>query len=336
MDWLIIVKAILGLGGLGLLLGIVLAIAHTKLAIKPNPQEEAIRSILPGANCGACGFPGCDIFAEKVAKGEVDPNFCLFGGPEVAREIGRILGKDVTLKESMVAALICRGGKNECKERYVYDGGSDCRQAYVLFGGNKSCVFGCVGLGHCASVCPFGAIRMNENHLPVIDEKKCTGCGICVKECPKNTLMLIPRRKLVYLACVSHDKGKDVKNVCSVGCIACNICVKFCPYKALEMKDNLPVMDFDKCTDCGICYAKCPTHSFIDRAKARPYAIITPACNGCGECVKVCQFKAIEGEAGMRHRVITDKCIGCGECHKICPEKAITMAGALGHQVKTA
>jgi Na+-translocating ferredoxin:NAD+ oxidoreductase RNF subunit RnfB len=336
MDWAIVLKSILALGGLALILGAILAIAYAKLAVKPNPQEEAIRAILPGANCGACGFAGCDIYAEKVAKGEVDPNFCLYGGPEVARQIGKILGKDVTLKESMVAALICPGGKNECKERYIYDGGSDCRQAYVLFGGNKSCVFGCVGLGHCASVCPFGAIRMDGNRLPKIDEKKCTGCGICVKECPKNTLMLIPRRKLVYLACVSHDKGRDVKNVCSIGCIACNICIKVCPYDALRMENNLPVMDFTKCTDCGICYAKCPTHSFIDRARARPYAIITPTCNGCGECVKVCQFKAIEGEAGKRHRVITEKCIGCGECFKVCPVHAITMAGALGHQVKTA
>ena len=121
--------------------------------------------------------------------------------------------------------------------------GTDCRQAYILHGGNKSCVFGCVGFGHCAMVCPFGAIKIGENHLPIINEKKCNGCGICVKECPKKTLRLIPRTKLVHLACVSRDKGSAVKDICTVGCFACNICVKVCPYNALKMENNLPMMD---------------------------------------------------------------------------------------------
>jgi Na+-translocating ferredoxin:NAD+ oxidoreductase subunit B len=243
--------------------------------------------------------------------------------------------KETPTKEVMIAALICKGGKKECPEKFIYGGPKDCRQAIILHGGNKSCVFGCIGLGHCAAVCPLGAIKIAANHLPVVDEKKCNGCGICVKECPKNTLVLIPRRKLVILVCVSQDKDKDVATVCRVGCNTCGICLKVCPYDALKMKDNLPVMDLTKCTDCGICYAKCPTHSFIDRAKGRPYPIITTACNGCGECIKVCHFQAIEGESGQRHQVITENCIGCGECFKVCPAHAITMLGALGHQIKT-
>ncbi|MEO0091778.1 MAG: RnfABCDGE type electron transport complex subunit B [candidate division WOR-3 bacterium] len=333
---LVLIKSIFILGGLGLILGVGLAVIFKKLAIESSELENKVKSTLPGSNCGACGYPGCAVYAEKIIKENAPLNRCLPGGKEVAEKLAKIMGKEVEFEEPKIAALICRGGKDECRERFIYDGGTDCRQAYIMHGGNKSCVFGCVGLGHCASVCPFGAIKMGKNRLPIINEKKCTGCGICVKECPKHTLRLIPRTKLVYLACVSKDKGKAVKDVCTVGCFACNICIRACPYGALKMENNLPVMDFTRCTDCGICVHRCPTKSYVDRAKARPYAIISSVCNGCGECVKVCQFKAIEGKLGERHKVLTAKCIGCGECFKVCPVKAITMAGALGHQFKAA
>ncbi|MBS4015205.1 MAG: RnfABCDGE type electron transport complex subunit B [Candidatus Latescibacteria bacterium] len=329
-------KSIITLGGLGLCLGVALAFIFKKLAVAGSELEKQIKAALPGSNCGACGFPGCAVYAEKIVKENLPINKCLPGGKEVLEKLGKIMGKDLDALEHKIAALICRGGKDECRERFIYDGGTDCRQAYLMHGGNKSCVFGCVGLGHCASVCPFGAIKMNKNRQPVINDKKCTACGICVKQCPKDVLVLIPRTKLVYLACVSQDKGKAVKDVCTVGCFTCNICIRACPYNALTMKGNLPVMDFNKCTDCGICVHRCPTDSYLDRAKARPYAFISSACTGCGECVKVCQFKAIEGSPEQRHKGIIAKCIGCGECFNACPVRAITMAGALGHQTRTA
>ena len=245
------------------------------------------------------------------------------------------MGQEAGAVEPMVAVLICRGGRDVASTRFQYKGAADCRQAALLLGGPKACIYGCVGLGHCASVCPFNAITMGRNGLPVIDEKRCTGCGSCVRGCPKSTLLLVPRSKLVVLACVSHDKGKAVKDVCKVGCIGCGICVKACPTKALTLVNNLPKMDFEKCVDCGICVHKCPTKSFIDRAPGRPQAVINARCDGCQACVKVCQFKAIEGEAGKQHRVITDKCIGCGECRKVCPVGAIDMVGALGHTMKS-
>jgi Na+-translocating ferredoxin:NAD+ oxidoreductase RNF subunit RnfB len=331
----VFIKSILVLGGLGLGLGVMLAFIYKKFAISKNIRLEKINEALPGSNCGACGYTGCEVYAEKIVYENIAINLCLPGGPEVAQAIGEIVGKEAESPEAKIAVLICQGGRKECSERFIYDGGTDCRQAYILHGGNKSCVFGCVGFGHCALVCPFGAIKMGENHLPIINEKKCTGCGICIKECPKKTLRLIPRTKLVCLACVSHDKGNAVRNICTVGCFTCNICIKVCPYNALTMENNLPVMDFNKCTDCGICVHKCPVNSFIDKAKARPYAMITSLCNGCGECKKVCQFDAIEGDLQERHKVIIAKCIGCGECHKICPVKAIKMAGALGHVSRT-
>jgi len=335
MDWTIVFKSLTLLGGLGLFLALILFIAARKLSIKVDEREAQIRAVLPGANCGACGYPGCDGYAAAVAGGKAALNACSVGGAQVTAEISRIMGQEVEAKEAQVAVLICRGGKNEAPQRFQYRGAEDCRQAALLLGGPKACIYGCVGLGHCVKVCPVGAIQMGENRLPVIDEKTCIGCGRCVRECPKGTLMLIPRSKLVYLACVSRDRGKAVKDVCSVGCIACGLCARVCPVAALKMERNLPVMDFAKCIDCGICVHRCPTHSFVDRAPGRPKASINPRCNGCGECVKVCQFKAIEGEPGKQHRVIPEKCIGCGQCISVCPVKAIDLVGALGHAVKT-
>ncbi len=317
-------------------MGVVLAVASKKLAVKVDPREERIRGVLPGANCGACGFPGCDAFAAAVAKGEADVAGCTFGGPSVARTVGEIMGKEAAESEPVVAVLTCRGGTEQAPRRFQYQGTYNCRQAALLLGGPKACVYGCIGMGHCVTVCPVNAITLGPNNLPVIDEKKCIGCGACTKECPKQVLKLIPRSKLVFLACSSHDKGRAVKQVCKIGCIGCGLCVKNCPTQALTMVDNLPAMDQEKCIDCGICVHKCPTKSFVDRAKGRPRAVINPNCTGCGLCVKECKFKAIEGEEGKQHRVIADKCIGCGMCHKVCPEQAIDMVGALGHARKVA
>jgi len=336
MDWAIVIKALAALGGAGLLIAVLLLIASIKLEVKVDEREAAVRAVLPGANCGACGFPGCDGYAAAVASGKAPLNRCSVGGANAARAIGEIMGQDAGTVEPRVAVLICRGGKAEAAARFQYKGAADCREAALLLGGPKACIYGCVGLGHCVSVCPFGAITMGENGLPVIDEKKCPACGKCVAECPKGVLMLLPRSKLVYLACASHDKGRVVKDVCKVGCIACGLCVKSCPAGALTLVNNLPVMDMAKCIDCGICVHRCPTRSFVDRAKGRPKAVINPKCTGCQACVKVCQFKAIEGEAGKQHKVDADKCIGCGECRKVCPASAIDTVGALGHSVRAA
>ena len=335
MDWGVVIKALLVLGGSGLLIAILLLIASTRLTVTTDEREAAVRAVLPGANCGACGFPGCDGYAAAVAGGKAALNRCSVGGANVARAIGDIMGRDAGAVEPKVAVLLCRGGRAEAPRRFQYEGASDCRQAALLLGGPKACVYGCVGLGHCASVCPFGTITMDANGLPAIAEKKCTGCGKCVKECPKLTLALLPRTKLVCLACASHHKGPAVRQVCKVGCVACGLCVKVCPQGALALVNNLPVMDFAKCTDCGICVARCPTKSFVDRAIGRPKAVINPKCTGCQACVKACPVQAINGEPGSLHKVSGDRCIGCGECLKVCPVRAIGMVGALGHAIRS-
>jgi len=334
MDTIGLLKSIGGLGGLSLVFGIILALAFRKLAVKVSEEEKKIRELLPSANCGACGYPGCDAYAAALVaeKGKVSANLCTVGGSKTAHGIAEILGMEVEETEPLVCVLRCRGGQEHAVEKFNYVGPGDCRSNYILLGGNKACEYGCLGGGHCVEVCPFGAIKMGSDRLPIIDREKCTACGVCVKECPRQVLELIPRSQLIFLACKTLDKGKTVKNVCKVGCIGCTICVKACPYEgAIAMDGNLPKQDYKKCVSCGICFAKCPTKSFIDRAPARPYAIISPKCDGCGKCMEVCQFKAIEGESGKRHSVIKDNCIGCGRCFEVCPIKVITMAGALGY-----
>lgn len=334
MDWILLSTAVATLAGLGLIIAALLAFASVKFAVRVDEKEAAIRAALPGANCGACGFPGCDGYAAAVAAGKAPPNACTVGGTAVASRIGEIVGLSLEVAQPKVAVLVCRGNREVAPQRFLYEGAYNCRQAAILHGGPKACIYGCVGMGHCVSVCPFSAITMGADGLPDIDEKKCTGCGKCVAECPKHTLMLLPRSKFVYLACTSHDRGKAVKDVCKVGCIACGLCVKACPVGALKLTDNLPIMDLAKCIDCGICVHKCPTKSFIDRAPGRPKATINPKCTGCQECIKVCQFKAIEGEPTKQHRVVAEKCIGCGECRRVCKYAAIDMVGALGHSVR--
>lgn len=310
-----------------MLLVAILVVANLKLSVKPNPLEESIRAVLPGANCGACGYPGCDAFAASVAKGDAPPDACPVGGPSLASKIGQIMGVEVGEGEPKVAFLLCQGDKEIVAQSADYEGIRTCRAANLISGGTKACKYGCLGYGDCEEVCPFDAIHMRINGLPVVDREKCTGCGICVRECPKSVLKLIPISKKVYLACNSLDKGKAVRSVCSKGCHACSICVKMCPYDALQMVDNLPKMDLAKCTDCGICYAKCPVKGscYIDFKAPRPKAEIEPfKCEGSHKCVAACKFKAIEGEEGEIHKIIEEKCVGCGECVKACPTGACT------------
>ncbi len=231
----------------------------------------------------------------------------------------------------LTCVLSCHGDKAKVRDLYEYYGPKDCWFNYLLFGGAKECAYGCLGYGHCVKVCPSSAIKFGDDGLPVIDPTKCNGCGICVKECPRGVLKLIPASHLVYLKCSSIQEKEKIKEICKVACTDCGICVKVCPYGAVTIKENLPRIDFTKCTSCGICVHKCPHNVFEDRAKARPYAIISLKCNGCGECKKVCQFDAIQGEKNKRHIVNRERCIGCGMCFEVCEIQAITMAGALGY-----
>ncbi len=252
-------EPILTLAGLGLLFGGLLAFAAKKLAVDVDPRVENICACLPGANCGACGYGGCAQFAEAVVKGEAPLSACIPGGCEVSDQLADILGQARTEQgERLVASLICLGDGGQARAKFDYDGVQDCKAAALFGGGFKSCSFACLGLGTCVRSCPFDAIRMGKNGLPVVDRETCTGCGRCERDCPKNVIVRISAKSAPAVKCNSTDKGKEVRAKCDIGCIGCGICVKNCPEEAISMDNNLAVIDVDKCSNCRICVEKCP------------------------------------------------------------------------------
>lgn len=301
-----------------------LVVVAARFAVKVDPRIEKVRDVLPGANCGACGYAGCQGYAEAVVtKADVSPNLCAPGKNAVAEAVAMITGKEVKETEPRIARVMCQGGDSKASRRFKYEGILDCKAAVIASGGDKSCVYGCLGYGTCVRACPFDAMKMGEDNLPVVDPEKCTACGNCARACPKNVIEILPLSKEVLVRCHSKDKGAATKKNCLVGCIGCGMCVKVCPYNAAEMTDNLARINLDKCKVCGLCARKCPTNAIMDYIPSRPKAFITEKCNGCHLCAKVCPVNAISGELKKRHVVDQDKCIGCGICTSKCPVLAI-------------
>lgn len=264
----IILRSCLALGGLGIVFGVFLGIAAKKFAVKTDPRVEKISGLLPGANCGGCGQAGCHTFAELINNGKVSVNSCVALEEKEAHEIAGILGIEASKKAAEAAAVHCCGGKKEARIKSAsYNGLQDCRASILVGNSPKACDYGCIGFGDCVRACPFGAVSMDENDLPVIDINKCTGCGKCVTACPRNIISLIPHNTKIYLGCSSRDKGKAVKEVCAVGCIGCMICAKpaITPSGVIQMKGNLPSIDYEKGEDISPAAAKCPTHSYKER-----------------------------------------------------------------------
>jgi Na+-translocating ferredoxin:NAD+ oxidoreductase RNF subunit RnfB len=268
-------QAVAGLGGLALVASVGLGVAARKFYVPTDPKIEEIDRVLPQANCGACGFPGCKPFATAVAKGDAETNGCPVGGQETAVAVGRVMGLEVAAGESdpVVAVVYCAGGTHNASDRMSYAGPTDCRALALLGGGQKDCSFACVGLGTCELECPFDAIHMNEYMLPVVDYTRCTGCNICAEVCPKNVIDMVPISQDFHIVCSSHDKGKITKSVCTVGCIACNKCVKVCPTKSITISDDLAVIDYKTCENCGDCVEVCPTDIIVNFSHRRKQAV---------------------------------------------------------------
>jgi RnfABCDGE-type electron transport complex B subunit len=315
----------------GLLLGIGLSIASRKLAVAVDRRIEQILGLLPGANCGACGYPGCSAFAKAVAEGKASAGGCVPGGAKVASDISELLGVDGEVADPLMAVVHCKGGNAEAKKRGVYAGIHDCNAAVLAGNGDKVCQEGCLGMGSCVVVCPFDAIHVNDNGVAVVDDEKCTGCGKCVAACPRKIISLIPKLHRIFLACSSHGRGAKVRKDCSVGCTACTLCVKATPSGAIVMQNNLPELDYKTSETFIVAANKCPSKCFVDLVKVRPVANIDTKCDGCAKCVPSCPVKAITGEQGQRHVIEKSTCIGCGLCIEVCPVRAIAMWGGLGY-----
>jgi RnfABCDGE-type electron transport complex B subunit len=255
---------ILTLGVLGLIFGIGLAAASRRFKVETDPRLEKIHGLLPGSNCGACGGAGCFGFAEAVLSGKLKIDACRVANDQAKEEIAKLLGRKLQKMLKSKATLHCNGGK-KVKDRFLYRGIEDCVAANLVLGGQKECVFGCLGFGDCAKICPFGAISMNEERLPVVDEDKCTACGKCVEICPKKLFSLVPFDKIYAVRCKSLDMGKDVMKVCPVGCIACHKCEKACPVNAIKVIDNLAIIDYNICDNRGECFKVCPTRTIAKK-----------------------------------------------------------------------
>ncbi|MDD5060345.1 MAG: RnfABCDGE type electron transport complex subunit B [Candidatus Omnitrophica bacterium] len=252
-----ILTAILVLGGLGMAFGIGLAIASKKLSVHVDPKLEEVHHLLPGSNCGACGNAGCFGFAESLLSGKSNLNACRVCSFEIKEKLAKIMGTSVEKQAKKVATLHCHGGIR-VKDKYLYSGLKDCVSANQFLKGQKECTFACLGFGTCVLACPFEAITMSEDNLPVVDISKCRACNKCVLACPKKLFSLISVTNPVYVACSSHDSGREVKDVCPVGCIACKLCEKACKFDAIQVTDNLAVIDYHKCTSCEACVKVCP------------------------------------------------------------------------------
>lgn len=252
------------MGGLGLLFGLLLAYASKKFYVPVDEKQIKVRAALPGANCGGCGYPGCDAYAEAVAQGEAKITACAVGGADLTAKLAEILGVEASIEEPKVAFVKCKGTPDKTKNNGIYYGQMDCREAVVVPGrGPVSCQFGCLGLGTCVAVCNFDAIHI-ENGIAQVDEDKCVGCGACVSACPKNVIDLVPKKSKVRVQCNSPLKGAQVRQVCEVGCIGCTMCVKACPKQAISMNEGVAVIDYTQCVNCGLCGKKCPTGNIIN------------------------------------------------------------------------
>lgn len=312
------------LGILGLLMGLFLAYASKKFEVKKDEKVERILNILPGVNCGACGYPGCSGYAEGIAKG-AEINLCSPGGEDVRKALEEITGKNSGISEKKVARVFCQGDNVKVKKIYEFDADiKTCANANLYFGGDKACMYSCLGYGDCQKVCPVDAIYTNDKGIVIVDESKCISCEKCVKTCPKKVIRMVPEKSKVTVLCSNREKAQIAKSNCSIACIACGLCAKACPVNAIEVSGNLAKIDHEKCINCGICAIKCPTNAIKSELKEYKIAeIIEDNCIGCTACKRVCPVEAIEGEIKQKHKVLEHKCIGCGLCFEKCKFNAI-------------
>lgn len=260
MNVIVILLAAVVVGATGLVIGLLLGVAAEKFKVEVDERESLIREALPGNNCGGCGYAGCDALAKAILNEEALITACPVGGQEMIQQISKIVGVEVASEEIVkeVAFVKCAGTCEKVTLKYQYYGEKDCKAAMLAPGkGAKACEYGCMGLGSCVKACPFDAMHIIDG-VAVVDTIKCVACGKCIRSCPKQLIELIPEDSEYLVHCSSKDKGKEVKQKCSVGCIGCGLCKKVCEYDAISVVHNIAYIDQDKCEKCGKCAEKCP------------------------------------------------------------------------------
>lgn len=269
MSYSIILYTVLMLSILGVLAAVILYFVAQKFKVYEDPRIDEVEAVLPGANCGGCGYPGCRGFAEAFVKADdISTFFCPVGGNETSAAAAKVVGKSAVEQAPMVAVVRCSGSPDHRPKTSIYNGATSCKVATTLFSGDTGCQYGCLGLADCVDACTFDAIYMDEETgLPVVIDDNCTACGACVTACPKDIIELRkkgPKGKRIFVSCINKDKGGMAKKSCSVACIGCNKCVKVCPHDAITLENFLAYIDYDKCKLCRKCVDECPTDAILE------------------------------------------------------------------------
>ena len=281
-----ILIAVISLGVIALIAAAILYVCSKKFAVYEDPRIGKVAAVLPQANCGGCGYPGCGGFAEACVKaGSLEGKLCPVGGQAVMAKVADILGLSASASETKLAVVRCNGSCENRPRTNVYDGAKKCSIAAALYGGETGCSYGCLGCGDCVDACQFGAIKMNpETGLPEVDAEKCTACGACAKACPKGIIEIrvVSKDKTgMVVTCVNKDKGAQASKACKAACIGCGKCQKVCGSEAITVANNLAYIDPTKCIECRDCERECPTGAIhpigmepLPRKSAKPAAAV--------------------------------------------------------------
>jgi Na+-translocating ferredoxin:NAD+ oxidoreductase subunit B len=253
-------SSVILVSSIGLTCGVILSIAAKLFAVQEDPRVKEIEELLPGANCGACGFASCHAYAEAIVEKGADINLCSSGGLETAKKIGDLMDLQASEQVRKVALVLCAGDDNSAAKKALYNGIADCKAAALVAGGDKACPYGCLGLGTCERVCPVNAISMKQG-VAVVDPQKCIGCGLCVESCPRHLIKLVPDTRTIHILCSSPERGAKVRKVCTKGCIGCGICAK--ATDAINMEGSLAVVDYTKDLDIESIIEKCPQKTIV-------------------------------------------------------------------------
>lgn len=251
---------ILLLTGVAVVCAVLLTLSDKFFGVKEDEKYTAIRDCLPGANCGACGYSGCDGYAKALANGSTTTaNLCVPGGDKTASEIAALIGVEAEDVVEKVAYVACNGTCDAVERKYDRSGSKSCHTANLLYSGDKACNFACLGYGDCVKVCPQNAISI-ENGVARVDPRKCIGCGICARQCPNNIIKIVNDTTRVVVECSNHEKGAITRKQCKNGCIGCMKCEKTCPHGAIKVENNLATINYELCTGCAACVEVCPVH----------------------------------------------------------------------------